>query len=170
MASDDELHHAAPDEVPSPCPVCGAGPEQSTDPDAIWRSVCYCGHPRFYDYKVRKVAISLVISEPWELARTTTDPPRHAVVERVSTGVSEVESGLVQVADPIEWRDGSFRYLVVVRRDGTTIAADLSSGVSIECSFIGQPDERATGSAPLDTSWWRGGLAGTATLIPDRAT
>jgi len=44
------------DEGSSPCPVCGAGPEQSADPASMWRSVCYCGHPRYYDYKVRKTS------------------------------------------------------------------------------------------------------------------
>jgi hypothetical protein len=33
------------------CPACGASPEQSTDPVNMSRGVCYCGHPRFYDYK-----------------------------------------------------------------------------------------------------------------------
>jgi hypothetical protein len=26
-------------------------PYQSTDPEHMLRSVCYCGHPRYYDYK-----------------------------------------------------------------------------------------------------------------------
>ena len=38
---------------PSPCPSCGAGPEQSSDPSNMSRSVCYCGHPRYLDYRVR---------------------------------------------------------------------------------------------------------------------
>lgn len=42
------------DAEPSPCPVCGVGPEQSSDPANMSRSVCYCGHPRFYDYKIRE--------------------------------------------------------------------------------------------------------------------
>ncbi|MBE1466112.1 hypothetical protein [Kibdelosporangium phytohabitans] len=41
------------DETPSPCPVCGVGPEQSSDSKRMWTSVCYCGHPRYWDYKVR---------------------------------------------------------------------------------------------------------------------
>jgi hypothetical protein len=39
------------DAEPSPCPACGADPEQSTDPRNMSRSVCYCGHPRYYDYR-----------------------------------------------------------------------------------------------------------------------
>lgn len=46
----DESPQLADDE-PSACPACGAGPEQSSDPDRMWTSICYCGHPRFYDYK-----------------------------------------------------------------------------------------------------------------------
>jgi hypothetical protein len=38
-------------DAPTPCPACGAGPEQSTDPEHMLRSVCYCGHPRYYDDK-----------------------------------------------------------------------------------------------------------------------
>jgi hypothetical protein len=41
------------DDAPSPCPVCGAGPEQSTDPEHMSRSVCYCGYARYHDYKIR---------------------------------------------------------------------------------------------------------------------
>lgn len=47
----DDVQTSDPDR-PSRCPVCGARPEQSTDPERMWRAVCYCGHPRFYDYKV----------------------------------------------------------------------------------------------------------------------
>lgn len=36
---------------PTECPACGAGPNQSSDPEHMIRSVCYCGHPRYYDYK-----------------------------------------------------------------------------------------------------------------------
>jgi hypothetical protein len=38
-------------DVPALCPACGAGPSQSTDPQHMLRSVCYCGHPRYYDPK-----------------------------------------------------------------------------------------------------------------------
>lgn len=34
-----------------PCPACGADASQSTDPEHLWRAVCYCGHARFYDYR-----------------------------------------------------------------------------------------------------------------------
>ena len=35
----------------APCPACGASAQQSTNPDDLARSVCYCGHPRYYDHK-----------------------------------------------------------------------------------------------------------------------
>jgi hypothetical protein len=38
-------------DAPIPCPACGADPDQSTDPEHTLLSVCYCGHPRSYDYK-----------------------------------------------------------------------------------------------------------------------
>ena len=38
-------------DAPTPCPACGADPDQSTDPQHTLLSVCYCGHPRSYDYK-----------------------------------------------------------------------------------------------------------------------
>jgi hypothetical protein len=38
-------------DAPTTCRACGAGPDQSTDPEHMLRSVCYCGHPRYYDYK-----------------------------------------------------------------------------------------------------------------------
>ena len=34
-----------------PCPACGASRDQSTNPDNLRRAVCYCGHPRYFDYK-----------------------------------------------------------------------------------------------------------------------
>jgi hypothetical protein len=40
-------------DAPTPCPACGAGPDQATDPEHMLHSVCYCGHPRYYDYKHR---------------------------------------------------------------------------------------------------------------------
>ncbi|MEV4377536.1 hypothetical protein [Streptosporangium sp. NPDC049644] len=47
----DEPLHTADDQPSVTCPACGAGPEQSTDPDRMWTGICYCGHPRFYDHK-----------------------------------------------------------------------------------------------------------------------
>ena len=44
--------YVPPDEQPSPCPVCGVGADQSTEPERMREAVCYCGHPRYYDYKV----------------------------------------------------------------------------------------------------------------------
>jgi len=38
-----------PDEVL--CPACGASRDQSTNPRNLRRAVCFCGHPRYYDYK-----------------------------------------------------------------------------------------------------------------------
>ena len=38
------------DAEPSVCPACGAGPDR-TDPSNMSRSVCFCGHPRYYDNK-----------------------------------------------------------------------------------------------------------------------
>jgi len=38
-------------DAPTPCPACGTDPDQSTDPQHTLLSVCYCGHPRSYDYK-----------------------------------------------------------------------------------------------------------------------
>jgi hypothetical protein len=119
---------------------------------------------------LRSEAVFVVISEPFELAQAKSDSPRRAVVDAVSSDDREVESALLRMDEPVEWHGTTFRYLVVNRRDGTSIAADLAGGGSIECSFIGQPDERAAGSNPCDTSWWRGGLAGRATLLPGRAT
>ncbi|GAA0995612.1 hypothetical protein GCM10009555_089970 [Acrocarpospora macrocephala] len=47
-----DMDNAPPrDDEPSVCPACGAGAEQSSDPERMWASICYCGHPRFYDYK-----------------------------------------------------------------------------------------------------------------------
>ena len=37
----------------TPCPACGTGVEQASDPGHLFRSVCYCGHPRYYDYRHR---------------------------------------------------------------------------------------------------------------------
>jgi hypothetical protein len=35
-----------------PCPACGAPATASTDPEHLWRSICSCGHPRYYDYRL----------------------------------------------------------------------------------------------------------------------
>lgn len=51
LVTHEERPSIADDASPSNCPACGAPPEQSTEPMNMSRSVCYCGHPRFYDYK-----------------------------------------------------------------------------------------------------------------------
>lgn len=48
----EAVAQADPD-FPTVCPACGVGPEQATDPEHMLRSVCYCGHPRYYDYRHR---------------------------------------------------------------------------------------------------------------------
>jgi len=35
---------------PTPCPACGDGYDQGTQPEHMFKSVCYCGHPRYYDF------------------------------------------------------------------------------------------------------------------------
>jgi hypothetical protein len=35
--------------TPGPCPVCGAGANQSSAPQDMSAAVCYCGHPRYLD-------------------------------------------------------------------------------------------------------------------------
>jgi hypothetical protein len=107
--------------------------------------------------------VSLVISEPWELASEAANPSRSGRLEATAVD-GEGERALVQLVEPIAWRGRSFRYLVVKRRDGTSIVSELERGASIECTFIAQPDDQAIGADPLDTSWWRGGLAGRTSL------
>lgn len=51
----DEVDH----DTPSPCPARGVGSEQSTDPEYMYRSVCYCGHPRYFEYKISEAEAQL---------------------------------------------------------------------------------------------------------------
>jgi hypothetical protein len=50
--------------APTPCPACGAGPDQSTDPEHMLRGVCYYGHPRFYDYKQQDETCPCLVPSP----------------------------------------------------------------------------------------------------------
>ena len=113
------------------------------------------------------VRVSLVISEPWELASEGADSHRLARLAATDDGDGDGHRALVELVEPVVWRGRTFRYLVVKRRDGTSIASDLTAGASIECSFIGQPDDRAHGADPLDMTWWRGGLAGRVSVRSD---
>jgi hypothetical protein len=113
------------------------------------------------------LSISLVISEPWELApETSSSWPIAQIRTDSAADQGEGERALVEMAEPIAYRGKSFRFLVVRRRDGSSVIADLSRGASIECTFIGQPDDHVDQPDPLDTNRWRGGLAGRATLYP----
>jgi hypothetical protein len=49
----DRLRRGADPDAPTPCPACGAGADQASDPEHMSRAVCYCGHPRYYDDKHR---------------------------------------------------------------------------------------------------------------------
>jgi len=114
--------------------------------------------------------VALVVADPWELSRDPGTPPRFARVAAASADpgpTGAAERLLLELEEPIEWRGTSFRFVVVQRRGGTQPMDDLVAGRSVECNFIGQPDERVRGGDPLDTSSWRGGLAGSATVRAD---
>jgi hypothetical protein len=110
--------------------------------------------------------VVLIVSDPWDLASPDGSVRFASDIARALTYAdgAEEERLLLSLEAPIEWREGTFRFLVARGRGGRGIAEDLVAGRSAECTFIGQPAERAGGVEPCDMSWWRGGLAGAATL------
>jgi hypothetical protein len=116
-----------------------------------------------------QVSVVVDIAEPWELAHAGGEVRRRAWVEAIAPLDRKISKALIRLTQPLEWRGSTFQYLVVTSRNRGAIETDLAGDVPVECSFVGQPDERATGADRFDTSWWRGGLAGTATLRAESA-
>jgi hypothetical protein len=110
--------------------------------------------------------VTLIVSDPWEVARpdgTVSWATRVVKMSRYDEGADQ-EVVLLELNGPMEWRGERYRFVVARERHGHGFVTDLIRGDPIECRFIGQPDGRAQSDEALDTSWWRGGLAGRGTI------
>jgi hypothetical protein len=110
--------------------------------------------------------VQLIASDPWDFVAVDGSVLFEATVIRAAThreGADE-ERLVLQLLDPVSWHDKTIEFFVARERHGHGVVDDLSLGQPIECALIAVDGERAQGSEPFDTSWWRGGLAVNATM------
>ena len=110
--------------------------------------------------------VQLIASDPWDFVAVDGSVRFDATVIRAATyrdGADE-ERFVLQLLEPVAWHDKTIEFFVARERHGHGIIDDLSLGQPIECALVAVGDERARGSEPFYTSWWRGGLAVNAIL------
>ena len=110
--------------------------------------------------------VQLITSDPWDFVALDGSVRFDATVIRAATyreGADE-ERFVLQLLDPVVWQNKVIEFFVARERHGHGIVDDFFLGQPIECALVAVDDERAQGSEPFDTSWWRGGLAVNATL------
>jgi hypothetical protein len=110
--------------------------------------------------------VQLVTSDPWDFVAADGSVRFDAKVTRAAThsaGADE-ERLVLQLLDVVVWQGKTIEFFVARERHGHGIVDDLSLRQPIECALVAVDRERAYGSDPFDTSWWRGGLAVNATL------
>jgi len=101
-------------------------------------------------------AISLVISDPFELAQTLRC--EIAGLDSFESG-ADVETILVRTPSPLVWQARAYEYLALRGHSAAGIVDELTLGVSVECGGIGVGDSRRAEVAPWGYDAWRGGLA-----------
>ena len=109
-------------------------------------------------------SIRVLIHEPWELAPNPGDDRRSAQLKyERSRDDAEGLSMLIELDAPVEWRGRQYWFLVAQIRSSSKATNEFAAA-QVECTFIGEPPERVNAEDRLDVSWWRGGLAGRATV------
>ncbi len=111
--------------------------------------------------------VQLVASDPWDFVAADGSVRFDATVIRAATfrqGADE-EGLVLALSEPVVWHGQNIAFFVAHERHGHGMIDDLSMRQPIECALIAVTEERAFGSEPLDTTWWRGGLAVNATLL-----
>ena len=110
--------------------------------------------------------VQLTVSDPWDLVAPDGSVRLSATVIGASTYAAggEEERLVLRLDSPVTWRGHMYEFFVLEERHGHGIADDLRLGLPVECSITAIDRDRAEGPEPFDTSWWRGGLAGNATL------
>ena len=113
------------------------------------------------------LAVDVVVSDPWDLTSPEGSVRFPARVMKAAThalGASE-ERLLLRFREAVKWHGGSYRFFVARHRRGLGLEDDLLAGRPVECSLVAVSEEHAASTDPLDTTWWRGGLAVLATLV-----
>ena len=116
----------------------------------------------------KKVAI--IVSDPWELVTAVGSGPFLAeilMVAAVGSG-SDDEGALIKLVKALRFEGGDWEYFVATTRHRGDGLSDLLSGKEVICNLTAISKAQASSAAPVDTSWWRGGLGliGTLQTLP----
>jgi hypothetical protein len=109
--------------------------------------------------RLPETAVSIVVSDPWELADEAGADPLTARVVRFDD-----EALLLRLDSPTDLR-GELREFFVAqpRHEGFSIQ-DLFQGRELHCNLTAISNEQAHAPDPFDLGGWRGGLGLIATL------
>ena len=103
-------------------------------------------------------ALTITISEPWELGEAMKWQPLHGELLR---SVNDERGGqvLIKLDDPVEYREKTCRHVIASPRHVGVEMASLSAGKTVLCGMTGISEQQAESSNPFDLSSWRGGIA-----------
>lgn len=104
-----------------------------------------------------KHTIQLVLTEPWDLVTAAGTGKRRAVVLETGEDQNGRPALLIELEHPFVFSGEEYKFLAVTARHDDTGLRQLKGGSNIGCNLLRLPESRATGPAPLNTSWWRGG-------------
>jgi hypothetical protein len=110
--------------------------------------------------------VVLTASEPWDFVAADGSVSFRGLIVVAATFATgaEEERVVVRLDEPVTWHGQFYEFFVIRERHGHGISDDLRMGLPIECSLTAVDRDRLVAADPFDTSWWRGGLAGIATL------
>ena len=110
--------------------------------------------------------VELVAWDPWDFVSVDGSVRFGAIMILAASSArgAEEERLLLQLSEPVSWRDKTIEFFVARQRHGHGMTDDLWLLQPIECNMIAVKAEQARGSDPFSTKAWRVRLAVNATL------
>ena len=87
----------------------------------------------------------LLVGDPWELTSSGDRPAPLLILKRLSVSAEGKEQVLAVLNSPADWPTDAPSFVVIERRGGAELVADLLKGRAVECNLVGVPDEAAGG-------------------------
>jgi hypothetical protein len=107
--------------------------------------------------------LEVVVSDPWEFGTQHGDHPRLAVVVRAGVTANgyggEADALLLRWLEPVVFQGVKCEFFVATARHEAHGLDELERGRNLPVSIIRISSAQAASDAPLDLSWWRGGVA-----------
>jgi len=95
----------------------------------------------------------------------------YEVLADVSQVNNEKDNVLLELKDPLTYKNKIYSQVVVSGRHENGSLSDLYSTGYYACNATWIPDDKFDEQKPFDTSWWRGGAAAVTSIslkIPER--